>query len=200
MLEYNPSYKVCSSTTKMPIWLIIRPVRWSGITKPVSSGSRSFCSNGHVLDIPAWEVLFKKRMVVDVHAKKWVGLVPSKFRPELTRTHDRTANAASYLRVSLADFLDRVDDILFSEDDIAKEGAVSDLRDLTSNDDHGSSALQQVQHLCQEYGLAVWSDLCAVQKIMEGALAKLATADKDGTSLAILRREHESNKADWESS
>lgn len=71
---------------------------------------------------------------------------------------------------------------------------------MTFNDDRAPPTLQRVQELCQAYGVAVPSDIRALQKILKVALAALYSADKNGTSLAKLKKEHKLDKAEWEKS
>lgn len=49
-----------------------------------------------MLDIPAREVTSKKRPVVDVNVKKWVGFLPVKLKPAQMKMYDGAAHAVSY--------------------------------------------------------------------------------------------------------
>lgn len=129
---------------------------------------------------------------------RWVGVLPFQFNPGKWKTHEQAAHAVSSVLGSSTDIPDPTDDMPSSDSDIVEEDTPRILRDLTSRDDRRPSALQQVQYLCQRCGLAVPSDFRAVQKLLSDSLASLVSADKSGASLANLRKEHETDKAEWE--
>lgn len=74
------------------------------------------------------------------------------------------------------------------------------LQDLTSKDDCEQSASKSVQELCQTHDSVAPSYVHAVQKLLKDALSALSSVDKDETSLANLRKEHELDKLEWEES
>lgn len=78
---------------------------------------------GDVLDIPAPQATSKKRMVGDVHVKKWIGVVHVKFKPEPKKMYDEASQTVSSELGSLADFSDPADDKSIFEDDIVDEDA-----------------------------------------------------------------------------
>lgn len=153
-------------------------------------------SSRNVLDIPAGKVTSRERKVSDVQMRKWVGVVPVRFNPDQKKTHEDAARDVSSVFGSSVDFLDPANDMPVSEDGIFEKDALWDLRDLAFKDSAGPSALQRVQELCQAYGLAVPSDVRAVQKLLKDALAALDCIDKDRGSLANLHKELKSENTE----
>lgn len=84
-----------------------------------------------------------------------------------------------------------------SNHDSVKEDAPWDIRDSTSSDDRGRSALQRTQELCQTYGLASPTDVRANQKVLLDALTAFPSVDDERASLVSLKKERKSHKVKW---
>lgn len=130
-------------------------------------------------------------MFSEGHIERLIVIVPVKFRPGLWKMHEGAAHTVSSVPGSLTDVKDPAVDMPVSEDDIGEQDAPQDLRDMTSKHDRGPSALQRMQEFFQMYGLARPSDFSAVQMILRATLTVLASADKNQTSFASLKKEHE---------
>lgn len=62
---------------------------------------------------------------------------------------------------------------------------------MTPRDKDVPSALKRVQEHRRIYGLAVLSNVCALQKLLKHAFAAPASADKDESSLEYFKKEYE---------
>lgn len=60
--------------------------------------------------------------------------------------------------------------------------------------------MQRSLELCQAYDLSLPFNVCAVQSVLNNALAALGSTDKDAVSLASLKKLHVSDKAELDES
>lgn len=157
-------------------------------------------SGGNVLAIPSREITTVRRTASDVLVRKWVEFVSVVLNPGHRKTLVGATNAVSSMFDTSADFSDPAANVPIVEDGIVEEDLHWDLRDLTSKDDCGLSAMQRVQKRFQTYGLSVLSDVWSVQQVIREALVELPIVDGDKTSLPNLKEAYAANKAELEKS
>lgn len=106
--------------------------------------------------------------------------MPVKFKPWPRNMHEKAAHAVSFVLVGSTCFSEQADDMSVSQNGTLEQDILWEFWDLTSKDHRRPSALQVMEELYQPYGLAVLSDVRAVQKRLKNSLATLRSAIKDG--------------------
>lgn len=91
---------------------------------------------------------------------------------------------------SSADFQGPASDVPIFDDEVVEEDSWWGVKDLTSKDDRGPTALQRVQDLCRIIGLSVPSDVLSVQRLVKVALAPFAFAGGDDACIADVKDSH----------
>lgn len=136
----------------------------------------------------------------DALFKTWIPVVSVLFKPWNRDTLAEAAETASTDVDSFSHSPDPAYDVPIVENEFVVEGSPWDLGDLTSKNDRGLSALQQIQDLCQTYGLSVRSNVWSVQVLRKDTLGAFASAGDDETCLADLKESLAVKKADLKKS
>lgn len=108
----------------------------------------------------------------------------------------KTADAVNFAVASAAHFPNPASYVPIIEYESVKKDSPWVVKDFTSRDDCGPSALQRIPEPRRTYGLSVSSDVRSVRRVIKDALAAFASTCGDKASFAVLRDSHAAEKED----
>lgn len=111
----------------------------------------------------------------------------------------KATDSVSSVFNSSATFPDTAFDESLVQNESIERDPPLDVEDLTSKNDRGTSALQQIREICKTYDLSVPSDVRSVWLLVRDKLAAFNSLGENKTSLAHLKECFAAEKAELES-
>lgn len=153
-----------------------------------------------MLDIVSREVRPPNKNIDDGHVKRFVRSVSVKFKTGPGKTLEVGRAAVNVVYNSSSGFSGPSNGVPVVEDEIFKQDAPYNLRNLTSRNDHAPSAWQHIKALWRDNGLFVPSHVSDVQGLIKDALAALGSSEDSPELLVEHTKVCEARKFNLEAS